>query len=107
MTLPYQTSCPPNAAYQDLVFSLTSEALNHQNTHFPNSVNPPQHWTSAALGPHPPQPVLSRASGPVLLDISSLILKHGDEWSYQPVARPLPLDNPGAIWVTLKENSYQ
>lgn len=51
--------------------------------------------------------ILSLSLGPVLLDISSLIPKHGDEWSHQPVARPLPLDNPGAIWVTLKENSYQ
>lgn len=54
----------------------------------------------------PPQCYLEPLSGPVLLDTSGLIPQQGDEWSFQPVARPLPLDNPEDIWVILKENSY-
>lgn len=118
LALPYRASqcCLPGPSLQpDLGGTQPSEQSLPQlyksssalDLHCSWSLPPPPPPTLRHHSPPSTQCYLQPLSRPVLRDSSSLIPKTGDEWSHQPVGRPLPLDKPGDIWVTLKESSYQ
>ena len=107
LALPYQAShcCLPGPSLQPDLWGTQPSEQPLPTLHILLSPGSPPLMVLTSTPPT--QCYLQPLSGPVLQDSSSLIPKTGDECSYQPVARPLPLDKPGDIWVTLKESRYQ